>query len=1022
MKKKLNEGLLWLPKTVCLLLLFVSTLIGAQSAIGQISVKGKVTDAQGQALPGATIQISGTTVGTVSGNDGSYAIQVQNGNAVLQYSFLGFTTQKITVGKQTTINISLNEDAQSIDDVVVVGYGTQKKSTLTGAVSAVSGENLTKRTMPSLSTALQGLMPGVTVQQTSGEPGADGANIRIRGIGSINSNTFPLVLVDGIEMDINQVDMNTVQSVSVLKDGASAAIYGSRASNGVILIATKRGKEGKVKVNYNSSYTIQMPTNMPEVVKAADYLQAELDAWDNAGITVSPDTRIAREKLIQDQRTLKPDNWNRYDTDWKSATIAKSSAMQNQNMTLSGGGKDVLYFASVSYLNQDGLIKNNSFDRINVRTNTDANIFSWMKLSNEIVYRQSKQITPAISSSKSIINKSLYMLPTLSAVRELDGNWGFGKNGDNPVANAEASGTSSTTRPELLLNSTLTMTPLKNLEILAQYSIRKTEARSTLITKPYVTSLKGIVQGRYPAQDGVSESYSQNLRNYYRAQTAYSLIKAKHNGKIMAGFQAEDNTATSFGASKRGFEMNRYYLDNGDGATASASGGASAWSMSSFYGRLNYDYDGQYLLELTGRNDGSSRFGSNLRWGFFPSISAGWVISRENFMQNATSFLDLLKLRASYGTLGNQDIGDYPYASRIETGYSYWFDKQLSSGVAQIALSNPAITWEKSRQINFGLDANFFKGKLTSTFDYYIKDVYDMLMVFPVPYYVGLNATYSNAGDMRNQGWEFTATYKNNVGELNYSVTGVLSNNKNTVTDLKGNTFTDNSIREGYPRGGYWGYLTEGYFEDWDAVNNSAKLSKSARPGYVKYKKIDQTAGSDSLLITNKDQVYLGDPFPHYEFGLNISANLKGFDFSLFLQGVAKRNVMMSGIGLKPFANGANLFKHQLNSWTPENPNAEYPILVPEANSADNFVTSDKWVRDGAYMRIKNVVLGYSLPKSWTNKIKIDNARLYVSGQNLYTFSNFFKGYDPEVNYGGGLGGEFYPIMQTVTFGLDFKF
>ncbi len=391
-------------------------------------------------------------------------------------------------------------------------------------------------------------------------------------------------------------------------------------------------------------------------------------------------------------------------------------------------------------------------------------------------------------------------------------------------------------------------------------------------------------------------------------------------------------------------------------------------------------------------------------------------------MKNTSHFLDLLKLRGSYGTLGNRDIGNYPYASRVETGYSYWFDKQLSSGVAQIALSNPAITWEKSRQIDFGFDANFFKGKLTSTFDFYIKDVYDMLMVFPVPYYVGLNATYSNAGNMRNQGWEFTATYKNKLGDFEYSVTGVFSNNENTVTDLKGNTFTDNSIKEGYPRGGYWGYLTDGYFANWDDVNNSAKISKSARPGYVKYKKIDQTTGTDPLLITNKDLVYLGDPFPHYEYGLTFNGNWKNFDFTLFLQGVGKRNVMMSGIGLKPFANGSNIFKHQLDSWTVDNPNAEYPILVPEANSADNFVTSDQWVRNGAYMRVKNLVIGYSLPKDWTKKVKIDNARIFASGQNLFTVSNFYKGYDPEVGYGGSLGGEFYPIMQTFTFGIDLKF
>ena len=1022
MKKKLNQCLFEQKKSVFLLLLLISTLINAQNVTGQIQVKGKVTDSQGVALPGSTIQVIGTSKGTVTDANGSYLIQVPSEKTVLKFTFIGLSSQEITVGKQTELNVTLLESTQSLEEVVAIGYGTQKKATLTGAVSSIAGDNLIKRKIPSLSTALEGTMAGVTVQQTSGEPGADGSNIRIRGIGSINSNTFPLVLVDGIEMDINQVDMNTVESVSVLKDGASAAIYGSRASNGVILITTKRGKEGKVKLNYNLSYTIQRPTNMPEVVGAAEYLKAELDSWDNAGITVSPDTRAARLKLIDDQTNLQPDNWNRYDTDWKKATIANSSFMKNHNLALSGGSKEVRYYASLSYLSQDGLIKNNSYDRINVRTNTDATIFPWMKLGNEIVYTQSRQITPAISTAKSIINKALYMLPTLSAVRELDGNWGYGKNGDNPVANAEASGTSKSIRPELLLNTTLTLTPIKDLEIIGQYSIRKTESRSTQIIKPYITSLKGIVQGEYPGQDGVSEGYSQNIRNYYRTQASYNKSIAKHSAKIMAGFQAEDNLATSFGASKRGFEMDRYYLDNGDGATASAYGNASDWSMSSLYGRLNYDFDNKYLIEMTGRYDGSSRFAEKLKWGFFPSFSAGWVLSRENFMKNTSYFLDLLKIRASFGTLGNQDIGNYPYASRVETGYSYWFDKQLSSGVAQTALSNPAITWEKSSQMDLGLDANFFKGKLTTTMDFYIKDVYDMLMVFPVPYYVGLNATYSNAGDMRNKGWEFTATYKNKVGDLNYSITGVFSNNENTVTDLKGNTFTDNSIKEGYPRGGYWGYQTDGYFKDWDDVNNSPKISKSARPGYVKYKKIDQTAGVDPLLITNKDLVYLGDPFPHYEYGLNFVANWKNFDLTIFIQGIGKRKVMMSGIGLKPFANGSNIFNHQLDSWTVDNPNAEYPILVPEANSSDNFVTSDKWVRNGAYMRVKNLIVGYTLPKNWSNKIKIDNARVFVSGQNLFTISNFYKGYDPEVGYGGSLGGEFYPIMQTFTFGLDLKF
>jgi len=1003
-------------------LFLFSSMFFAQGALGQIVVKGNVTDGNGQALPFLNVLAKGTTIGVLTDTNGDYTISVPSKSTVLQFSFIGYETNEVLVGDRTRIDVVVASKMESIDEVVVVGYGTQRKATLTGAVSAVSGESLNKRNVASLSTAIQGVMPGVTVQQGSGEPGADGANIRIRGIGSINSGTFPLVLVDGIQMDINQLDMNTVESVSVLKDAASASIYGSRASNGVILITTKRGKEGKPKVNYNSYYTYQRPVNMPEVVKAADYLQAELDAWDNAGITISPDVRTGRENLIEEQRTLQPDNWNRFDTDWKSATIKKGSALQNHNVTISGGSKDLRYFGSASYLSQDGLIKNNNFNRLNIRANTDINIFPWMKLNNEIAYLQSEQLTPAISSPKAIINKALYMLPTLSAVKELDGYWGFGKNGDNPTAGAEASGTSRTLRPELLLNSTVTITPVKGLDLQAQYSRRQTEARSTYIVTPYITSVKGIVQGRYPGNDGVSESYSENLRNYYRAQASYTRSFGKHNSKILGGFESEDNIASSFSASKRGFEMGRYYLDNGDGSTASASGGASGWSMSSFYGRFNYDYDSKYILEMSGRYDGSSRFTEDLRWGFFPSVSAGWVISRESFMAGTTDIISNLKLRASYGTLGNQEIGNYPYASSVETGYSYWFDKQLSSGVAQIALSNSLITWEKSSQFNVGIDAGLFHNKLAVGFDYYIKDLSDLLMVFPVPYYTGLNATYSNAGNMRNEGWEFSLTYKNKIRDFNYSVTGVFSNNENTITDLKGNSFSDNSIKEGYPRGGYWGYLTDGYFADWDDVNNSAKISKSARPGYIKYKKLDTSEGADPLLIGDNDKVYLGDPFPHYEYGLNMTANWKNFDLTVFVQGVAKRKVMMSGIGLKPFTNGANLFKHQLDSWTPENTDAEYPILVPEANSSDNFVTSDKWVKSGAYMRLKNVVLGYSLPKRWVDKVKFESARVYVSGQNLLTVSSFYKGYDPEVNYGGSLGGEFYPIMQTFSFGLDIKF
>jgi TonB-linked SusC/RagA family outer membrane protein len=999
-----------------LLLCLFSLAVEAQTK----QIKGTVLDSDGLPLPGASVLVTGAKNGVSTDMDGNFEMKIPENTSTINVSYVGFNNMVVSVSGQSFVKVQMKSSNIEMQEVVVVGYGTQKKATLTGAVGMVKGADLNKRSVASLSTALQGTIAGVTVQQTSGEPGSDGSNIRIRGIGSVNSNTYPLVLVDGIEMDMNQVDMNAVESVSVLKDAASASIYGSRASNGVVLITTKRGKEGKLRLSFDTYSTIQAPTNMPKVVRAADYLQAELNSFDNAGIVIPADQRAAREQMIADQRMYKPDNWNRYDTDWKEATISDTALMTNYSLALSGGSKEFKYYGAISALDQGGLIENNNFKRLNIRVNTDAYLNSWLKFSNEISYRESTQLVPGISTPKAIINKSLYMLPTLSAVTELDGNWGYGKNGDNPVANAVASGKDLTKRPELLFNATLTATPIKDLEILGQYSYRKTEARGTYITTPYATSLKGVFQGYYPGSDGVSETWAQTVRNYLRGQVSYSKDFDLHKTKIQVGTQVEDNLNTNFGASKTGFELDRYYLDNGDGKTASANGGASDWSMASFYGRFNYDYDDKYLFEATGRYDGSSRFVDGQQWGFFPSVSAGWVVSKEKFMEPVLDYISFLKFRASYGLLGNQDIGNYPYASTIDTGYSYWMDKQLASGVAQTTLSNSDITWEKSQQVNFGLDASFFNRKLSATFDYYIKDVYDMLMVYPVPYYTGLNATYSNAGDMQNKGFETTLTYNGKIGKFNFGITGSLSNNENEITKLYG-SYPDRSVTVGYPNGGFWGYVTNGYYTDANDVANSPRLSNAAKPGYVKYVKMDPS-GLNPNQITESDKVYLGDPFPHFEYGLNLTGNYSNFDLTVFFQGVGERKVMLSGIGLRPFFNGSNLFTHQLDSWTPDNLDAEYPILVPEANSADNFVTSDKWVQDGAYLRLKNVVLGYSLPKSFLEKTKLDGVRFYLSGQNLFTISKFYSGYDPEVSYGGSLGGEFYPIMQTYTFGANFKF
>ncbi len=394
-------------------------------------------------------------------------------------------------------------------------------------------------------------------------------------------------------------------------------------------------------------------------------------------------------------------------------------------------------------------------------------------------------------------------------------------------------------------------------------------------------------------------------------------------------------------------------------------------------------------------------------------------------MESINHNIDILKLRVSYGLLGNQDIGNYPYTATVNTGYGYYLgdNKELTSGVAQTSLSNSNIGWESSKQFDVGVDLSMCNDKLTLTADYYIKNVYNMLLRFPLPYYAGMQPAYSNAGDMENKGWEISIGHKNRINEFSYGVTFTLNDNQNKITNLNGLNSQDKSMVEGYPNNGIWGYLTDGYYNSWEDITRKLSYaSKSTWPGYVKYKKVFQGEGVDPLTIDSRDQVSFGDSFPHLEYGLTLTSAWKNFDFTAFIQGVGKRSNFMSGIGLKPFSNGANLFRHQLDYWTEENQNAAYPILVPENNSADNFVRSDKWVKDASYGRLKNVVLGYTFSKDLTKKMGLGSLRVYISGQNLVTVSNFYKGYDPEVNYSGTLGGEFYPIMQTYTVGLDLKF
>jgi TonB-linked SusC/RagA family outer membrane protein len=1017
-----NRFLQWrssILRCLFLSLFFLSTLI----TYAQVTVRGKVVDATGETLIGVNVIVKGTNQGTVSDTNGEFNLSVPSPNSTLMFSYVGFREQEIPLNGRTYLNVTMEQDTELLEEVVVVGYGTQKKVNLTGSVQNVSSEDLVKRNVSNTSIALQGLIPGVSVVTTSGRPGYDGAGIRIRGTGSLNSSSNPLVLIDGVIADtygLNFLDMNSIESISVLKDAASASIYGSRASNGVILISTKRAKEGKLSINYNGYVGVNTPTAIPEPLSAVEYMRAINVARANADMGPQ-----YSEELIKEYETLGPDNITRYETNWREEIIEPNALTHNNSISVSGGSEKIRVFANLGNFYQDGNIANNYYRRMTFRLNTDVQVTSWMKSGIDVNIRQSKTIQPAFDTPESIINKATTFVPVFSGINN-DGTWGYGQNGDNPIASARASGVSTSVTPELGLKGFVQLTPLEGLDLLTSYSSRKIEGKSDYFLKPYDTYEGGVYKTTFPAGGRTKyEGWSQTITNQFNLQGSYARAINDHSFNLLVGMQSEEIMSRSFSATRKGYEYEGFEdLDHGDIATATNGGSHWDWAMLSYYGRFNYNFQERYLLELNGRYDGSSRFMKDYRWGFFPSASAGWRISEEAFFEPLKKTMDNFKVRVSYGTLGNQGIYSYyPYAATISPGYGYWFNKEPGTGVAQTQVANEKISWEKSTQLNIGIDLGFFSSKLTTTFDYYVRNINDMLQQFPIPVFVGLSSPWENAGSMRNNGWDLNVTWRDKVGDINYDITANLSDVKNTVTNLYGKEYIGTQItREGDPLGSWYGFVSDGYFQTQEEIDNAAVYGekKNIKPGYIRYKDLSGPEGKPDGVINDMDRTIIGNPAPRYEYSLNINAAWKGFDVNVFFQGVGKRDLFYSGYGVRPFYVGRSMFKYQLDYWTEDNRNAKFPILLIDGsgNNPNNLI-SDFWVKSGAYLRLKNVVLGYTIPKQITTKWNANKIRLYVSGQNLLTFSNAYEGYDPEVSVSSG---SFYPLMRTMTVGLDINF
>lgn len=1022
-------------------------LYGSLMALAQQKISGRVVNATGQPVEGVSVTIKGTKMGTVTNANGEYALAAEKGQTLV-FSGVGVSgVESIVDG--SILNVSLAINNVMLSDVVVVGYGTQRRAAVTGSVTTLRPEALTKRQVASTSSLLQGLAPGVSVQQQSGKPGADASSIRIRGVSSIYAGSSPLVMVDGVVSSLEGLDPNAIESVTILKDAASTAIYGTRAANGVILVKTKRGTGKGVSVSYNNFVSKQVATAIPKRVSAIEHMELSNMAEQNR--TGNPAAFLYAQSLIDKYKTTPANNMDVINTDWLDLLLTNSGMMQNHNVQLSAGGERVNVFGSVTYLNQQGLIPNNSFTKYDIRFNPDFKLSEKLTLSGVFNYNNSATVNPSTGSAEFIIRQAIG-LPAIGGGKYGPGMYGTAgqTNNRNPLAMAEANGTSVNENNSFLSKVSLNYRPIKGLELEGFWAREnwtphgKTFIKNADIYQPNLATQSYDKIATWPGTATLGESYSTNTRTTYLAQGTYTRHFGNHNVKLLAGGQTEEFRYSGISASRTGFiNPDQPYLNLGSGNINNA-GSAYETALAGLFGRLNYNFNDKYFVEVNGRYDGSSRFSQALdkQWGFFPSVSAGWLLSKEGFWNNLANTFSYAKIRGSIGSLGNQALPEiYPFAvnyqattySNPNNGTSTYFNNITTLGYALLDAPNPNISWETSKQSNIGLDLGIGKS-WNITADYYVREVKDILLVRPIPDYVGLSSPYINAGNMENRGWELSANYKKSFRKLNLDVTGMVSDVKNNVTSLPGLKFLDGgSLRTqaGEPLFSYFGYQALGFFQDSAEIKNSpvqfgipwsSAPGAGPKPGDVKYADISGPDGKPDGKIDASDRTFIGNNYPRYEYSINLNLSYGAFDLNLFGQGVGKRDNYLSGTGAVPFSSVdfvASLLDIHKDFWSPSNPNATFPRLLPSGSGGNNYLTSSLWIRSASYFRIKNVNLGYKLPARLLERARIKSARVYVSGSNLVTFTKSWDGFDPEIN---NQNGEFYPLMKTFTAGININF
>lgn len=984
--------------------LFFLFLLNAGNLLAQdIKVTGKVVAADGAALPQVTVMVKGSATATVTNADGTFSITVPS-SSVLQFSAVGFKTVE-RAAQTSAMVITLDTQTEELDQVVVVGYSRQKKVNLTGAVSVITGNEIAKRPVFNTTVALQGALPGVTVTQSNGQPGA-AATIRIRGIGTLGNND-PLILIDGVVAAINDIDPTNIETISVLKDAASASIYGSRAAAGVILITSKRGKTGSMKVDYDAFYGYQQPVDKPKYLDAVGFMEMYNEALTNEGAAPRYTQDYINNYLANSAKDL--DHYP--NTDWQASTFTKG-LQQQHTITLNGGTDRIKMLASLNYMDQNGIVNNSGYKRYSMRLNADYKASDKLAFQFDINLRREITSLPSIGYSE--LFRQVYRVPPVYAALYSDGSWGPGWEGGNPLAYSKAGGVSTTTGNIALINLQANYAPVKGLNINLNYSPRFSEnfvSNNQLKIDYFNFDTKALLFSN-PNKVALTNSHANNLTNYLKAQINYSNKLKWLDYSALVGAEQTDNRNQSISASR---ELSLFpelpQLNAFPSLNQNMSGDATSWALRSYFGRVNLVANNKYLLEINGRYDGSSRFAEDYkRYGFFPSLSLGWIASKEKFLSNI-SWLSLLKFRASWGSLGNQNIGDYPYISSFVIGQGV-FNNNIVSAAAQTVVANRQITWESTKSFNIGFDGSFFKNKLNVEFDYYVKNTDDILLTLPIPLIVGLGAGVQNAGRVENKGWDLQIGYNDRIGkDIKFGITGVLSDVKNKVLDLKGTGPYISGFqitREGDEIGSLFGLQDKGLFQRQEEITANATQFGTVKPGDIRY--ADQ---NNDGVINNSDRVIIGSRIPRYTYSANVFFECKGFELTMFFQGVGKVNGLQTQDAAWAFFNAGSVRDIHLGRWsltkTPEeNAVANYPrFFISQTN---NQQTSSYWVDDASYLKLKTLVVGYNFPMTILRKTPFSACKVYLSGQNVFSIDKV-PGYDPEAPLGNPFN---YP--QTASF------